>query len=111
VLAQRLGALSRPGTRIMALLSIQKQVPDRPYRFVIRSQDTLRYEVLSKAVRDCPRHSEPDLLKRMPGFRAEGGMLLRNGMRECVFVRDESSAAAGDGEPPRVPSSPPPRYF
>jgi hypothetical protein len=111
VLAQRLVALSRPGTRIMALLSIQKQVPDRPYRFVIRSQDTLRYEVQSKAVRDCPRHNEPDLLKRMAGFRAERGMLLRNGMRECVFVRDAASAVADESERSPVPSSPPPRYF
>jgi hypothetical protein len=110
VLAQRLVALSRPGTLIMALLSIQKQIPDRPYRFVIRGQDTLRYEVQSKAMRDCPRHSEPDLLKRMAGFKVERGMLLRNGMRECVFVRDEALAVAGDSERLPVPSSPPPRY-
>jgi hypothetical protein len=90
VLAQRLVALSRPGTRIMALVSIQKQIPDRPLRFVIRDQKTLRYEVVSTALRDCPRHNESDLLKRMAGFKVDQGMLLRNGMREYSFVRVES---------------------
>jgi hypothetical protein len=47
----------------------------------------------------------------MTGFRAERGMLLRNGMRECVFVRDAASAVADESERPPVPSSPPPRYF
>ena len=69
VLAQRLVALSRPGTRIMALVSIQKQIPDRPLRFTIRDQKTLRYEVVSAGLRACPRHNEPDLLKRMAGSR------------------------------------------
>jgi hypothetical protein len=110
VLAQRLVALSRPGTRIMALVSIQKQIPDRPYRFVIRDQKTLRYESLTSALRDCPRHSEPDLLRRMAGFKVEQGMLLRNGMREYAFVRDEASAAAGPDERQPVTASPPPRY-
>jgi hypothetical protein len=89
VLAQRLVELSRPGTHIMALVSIQKQIPDRPYRFVITGHDTLRYEAQSKTLRDCPRHNEPDLLKRMAGFKVERGMLLRNGMREYSFVRAE----------------------
>jgi hypothetical protein len=111
VLAQRLVALSRPGTRIMALVSIQKQIPDRPHRFVIRSEDTLRYEALSKGMRECPRHNEPDLLKRMAGFKVERGMLLRNGMREYAFVRDEASIAAGEAEREPVTSSPPPRYY
>jgi hypothetical protein len=94
VLAQRLVALSRPGTRIMALVSIQKKIPDRPFRFVIRDKDSLRYEVVSPGLRDCPRHNEPDLLKRMAGFKVERGMLLRNGMREYSFVREEAPTAA-----------------
>jgi len=93
VLAKRLVAYSRPGTRIMALVSIQKKIPDRPFRFVIRDRDSLRYEVLSTGVRDCPRHNESDLLKRMTGFKVERGMLLRNGMREYTFVREEASGA------------------
>jgi hypothetical protein len=110
VLAQRLVALSQPGTRIMALVSIQKQIPDRPYRFVIRGSDTLLYEMQSKAMRDCPRHNEPDLLRRMAGFKVERGMLLRNGMREYAFVRDEASPVAGDAREQSATSSPPPRY-
>lgn len=94
VLAQRLVALSRPGTRIMALVSTHKKIPDRPFRFVIRDKDSLRYEVLSAGVRDCPRHNEPDILKRMAGFKVERGMQLRNGMREYSFVRDEVTVAA-----------------
>ena len=93
ILAQRLVALSRPGTRIMALVSIQKQIPERPYRFVIRGQETLKYEMLTKTMRDCPRHNEPEILKRMAGFKVERGMLLRNGMREYAFVRDSEGRA------------------
>ena len=92
--AQRLVAVSRPGTRIMALVSIQKKIPERPLRFVIRDQAILRYETLSAGQRDCPRHNEPDLLKRMAGFKVDRGMLLRNGMREYSFVRDEAAASA-----------------
>jgi hypothetical protein len=95
VLVQRLVALSRPGTRIMAMVSIQKKIPDRPFRFVIRDKDSLRYEVLSNGLRDCPRHNESDLLKRMAGFKVERGMLLRNGMREYSFVREGVPPAAG----------------
>ena len=93
ILAQRLVALSRPGTRIMALVSIQKQIPEWPYRFVIRGQEMLKYEILTKTMRDCPRHNEPEILKRMAGFKVERGMLLRNGMREYAFVRDSESRA------------------
>ncbi|HEX2464838.1 MAG TPA: hypothetical protein VHR17_09435 [Thermoanaerobaculia bacterium] len=110
VLAQHLVALSRPGTRIMALVSIQKKIPERPFRFVIRDQSTLRYETLSPGQRDCPRHSEPDVLKRMAGFKVERGMLLRNGMREYSFVRDEASAADSDADRQPIVSTPPPRY-
>ena len=111
LMAQRLVTFSRPGTRIMALVSIQKKIPDRPLRFVIRDQKTLRYEALTTALRDCPRHNEPDLLRRMAGFKVERGMLLRNGMREYAFVRDETSVAAGEAEPQPATSSPPPRYY
>jgi len=94
VLAQRLVALSRPGTHIMALVSIQKQIPLRPLRFTIRDPKTLKYESTSTGVRDNARHTEPDLLKRLAGFKVDQGMLLRNGMREYSFVRmdDESGA-------------------
>jgi hypothetical protein len=98
VLAQRLVALSRPGTRIMALVSIQKEIPRQPYRFVICGQDTLRYETRSKAMCPCPRHNEGDLLRRMAGFKVDRGMLLRNGMREYSLVRTESTVT------PAVPS-------
>ena len=94
ILAKRLVALSRPGTRIMALVSIQKQIPERPYRFVIRGQEMLKYETLTKGLRDCPRHNEPEILKRMAGFKVERGMLLRNGMREYAFVRDPSAPSS-----------------
>ena len=98
VLADRLVALSRPGTRIMALVSTQKQIPVRPLRFVIRDQKTLRYEVQSAGIRACPRHSESDLLKRLAGFKVDQGMLLRNGMREYSFVREETPVVAEAGD-------------
>lgn len=94
VLARRLVALSRPGTRIMALVSIQKRIPDRPFRFVIQDEDSLRYETLASGLRDCPRHTEAEILKRMAGFSVERGMLLRNGMREYSFAREEGAAPA-----------------
>ena len=48
---------------------------------------------MSTGLRDCPRHNETDLLKRMAGFKVDQGMLLRNGMREYSFVRTATRAA------------------
>jgi hypothetical protein len=101
VLARRLSHFSTAGTRMMALVSIQKKIPERPFRFVIKDRDSLRYETQSPGLRDCPRHNESDLLKRLAGFKVERGMLLRNGIREYSLVRNEAAAtsagkAAGD---------------
>ena len=89
-----LGRHSHGGTHLMALVSIYKMMPDRPFQFMIRSPDTLRYETLSRALRDSPRYTENQLVKRMSGFRVEKAMLLRNGMQEYSFVLDESEGAA-----------------
>ena len=71
----------------MAMVSIYQKIPDRPFRFLIRGNDSLRYETVSRGLRDSPRHKEIDLVKRMSGFEVERAMLLRNGIQEYSFVR------------------------
>lgn len=81
-----------PRTRLMAMVSIYQQIPDRPFRFSIRGSDSLRYETVSRGLRDSPRHNEGELVRRMKGFRVERAMLLRNGMQEYSFVVDRGAA-------------------
>ena len=92
-LVHYLSRFSKNGTRMMALLSIYQKIPDRPFRFSIRSSSSLRYEAVSHSLRDCPRHKEIDLVKRMAGFEVEHTMLLRNGMQEYSFILETPSAA------------------
>ncbi len=87
VLVGHLSRFTKSGTRLMAMVSIYRQIPDRPFRFLIRGSDSLRYETVSRGLRDSPRHKEIDLVKRMAGFKVERAMLLRNGIQEYSFVR------------------------
>ena len=88
---------SHGGAHLMALVSIYKMIPDRPFRFCIRSADTLRYETLSRGLRDSPRYTENQLVKRMSGFQVDKAMLLRNGMQEYSFVLGTESEGPPGG--------------
>ncbi|MDX1382052.1 MAG: class I SAM-dependent methyltransferase [Thermoanaerobaculia bacterium] len=94
ILARKLGRYSKPGTRLMAMVSIYQKIPDRPFRFSIRGGDSLRYETVSRGLRDCPRHKEVDLVRRMGGFQVERAMLLRNGVQEYSFVLEPAATTA-----------------
>ena len=90
MLTEHLRNYCRPGTRMIALLSIYRSIPDEPFRFFASDGARLRYELSTKARRDSPRHKEPDVLGKMTGFKVEAGMLLRHGMREYCFVLTEN---------------------
>jgi SAM-dependent methyltransferase len=93
VLASHLARYCRPGGYLMAMVSIYQQIPDRPFRFSIRGGDQLRYEALSRGLREAPRHNEGELVRCMKGFHVERAMLLRNGVQEYSFVVNAESAA------------------
>lgn len=90
ILTNSLRCRCRPGTRIIALLSTYRSMPDEPFRFVASDGARLRYELATKARRDSPRHMEVDVLSEMPGFEVETCTLLRHGMREYCFVFNEN---------------------
>ena len=93
-LVHHLSRFSRNGTQLMAMVSIYRKIPDRPFHFSIRGIDSLRYESVSRGLRDCPRHREIDLVKRMAGFQVERAMLLRNGIQEYSFIFESEAEPA-----------------
>lgn len=95
ILTEHLRSHCRPGTRMIALLSIYRRIPDEPFQFFASDPARLRYELSTEARRDSPRHKEPDLLGAMTHFEVETCMLLRHGMREYCFVLTDDEAAPG----------------
>ena len=95
ILTEHLRNHCRPGTRMIALLSIYRRIPDEPFQFFASDPARLRYELLTELCRDSPRHKEPDLMGAMTDFEVETCMLLRHGMREYCFVLTDNAPAPG----------------
>ncbi len=89
----RLGTLlrrhCRPGALVFALVSNQKQIPAQPHRFRILGDDQLAYERRSSLERPGPRYAPYDLASALKGFRVDRSFLLRHGIQEYLFLRDD----------------------
>lgn len=88
VLSRRLARYSELGTILVALLSLHSEIPSRPRAYQILNGETLRYDMNCTSHRPAPRHVEPHLCRRMPGFRVESTFVLRHGVQEYVFAFD-----------------------
>ncbi len=91
----------QPGTLIFALISILKQIPAQPIRFRIVDEERLAYELRTAALRPAPRYAPAELTEILSGFRVDRSYLLRHGIQEYLFVRDQDRAAAPPAPPPR----------
>lgn len=91
ILAARLSPLCRDGALLYSMVSIRKEIPDRPSRFEIRATDTISYYPGSNLQRAAPLHKEPDLAKLMPDLEVESTFLLRHGTQEYLFRRKQAS--------------------
>lgn len=87
-LGVHLRRLCRPGARLFALMSIQKQIPAQPIRFKILDEQTLSYERRSAVDRPGPRYAPAELNDRLKGFHVDRSFLLRHGIQEYLYARD-----------------------
>jgi hypothetical protein len=87
-LAQPLRRLCRPGARLFALMSNQKQIPQQPIRFKIVDEQTLAYDRRTPLERPGPRYAPSELNGRLRGFHVDRSFLLRHGIQEYLYVKD-----------------------
>jgi len=86
-LAERLGALCRPGGHVFALISTAKQMPELPTAYRIVDEQTLDYRPRSAALRPSPRIPPAEVEKLAPGFAVERSVLMRHGVQEYLLAR------------------------
>lgn len=79
----------RPGALIFALMWIQKQIPAQPIRFRMQENGQLVYERRSALERPGPRYPPAEISGLLKGFRVDRSFLLRHGIQEYLFVRDD----------------------
>jgi hypothetical protein len=85
-LIRHLSKFCRPGSLLLALICTSKHMPDRPTRFLVADEQTLEYRNDSTVLRTCPLYQQSDLKNLMPSFRVCNSFILRNGMKEYLFV-------------------------
>lgn len=85
LLSERLQTISRENTMLFALISIRKEIPDRPGQYQIVDSERIHYVMGSQFQRPSPQHKEPGLARLLPGFKVSSTYLLRNGMQEYLF--------------------------
>ncbi|GBE09977.1 hypothetical protein BMS3Bbin12_02104 [bacterium BMS3Bbin12] len=82
--AAQLRPLLRHGTRLHAFLWSQPRMPVFPARFRILDAAHMGFEA-SDRTRECPRYTQRDLERRLPGLHVQRSVLLRSGLQEYVF--------------------------
>jgi hypothetical protein len=90
-MADRLRLFCRPGALIFALVSIHKNIPAQPirFRFVNQDEEKLVYDRRTTVERPGPRFAPAELNSALRGFHVDRSFLLRHGIQEYLFVRDE----------------------
>jgi len=78
-----------PGTLVFSLISILKTIPAQPIRFRIVDEQNLAYETRTSATRPAPRFAPAEMNDLLRGFRVDRSFLLRHGIQEYLFVKEE----------------------
>jgi hypothetical protein len=91
-LMARLTPACRPEALALVLVSTRRQIPAKPLLYRIVDRENLACDGPLQPVRACPRYTQPDLARMMPGFSVRRSFLLRNGIQEYLLAR-----GAGDG--------------
>ena len=95
ILMGRLAPACPPETPVLVLASTGRTIPATPLRYRILDLENLACEGPREPTRACPRYTQHDLGRMMPGFSVRRSVLLRSGVQEYLFARAE-------GEPVRV---------
>jgi hypothetical protein len=85
-LGRSLAAACQPRALVFALISTLHEIPDQSQPVHILSAESLSYETNSRLRRKGPEYKEPDLCRWLSGFEVDTSFLLRNGMKEYLFV-------------------------
>ncbi len=92
-----------PRAVAFGLVSTLRQIPAAPLRYRIEDRETLSCSGTREPQRPAPRHTQPELARRMPGFEVKRSFILRHGVQEYLFERVASrpacSRTATTGEP------------
>jgi hypothetical protein len=95
-LMARLAPACLPGALALVLVSTGREIPAVPPRYRIVPPDGLEREAPPGPMRPCPRHTPHHLGRMMPGFSIRQSLLLRDGVRECLFVRGDGKDQGPD---------------
>jgi hypothetical protein len=97
-LMSHLAPACHPDTPMLVLASTGRTIPATPLRYRILDPENLACEGPREPTSACPRYTQRDLARMMPGFAVRRSVLLRSGLQEYLFVRgagDEPVRAAG----------------
>ncbi len=87
-LMQHLIRFCHAGTVLHATVSTARHIPDKPGQYRILDEANLLYLNDSSVLRPAPRYTEIDLKQLLAGFKVYSSYLLRNGMKEYLFVSE-----------------------
>jgi hypothetical protein len=108
-LVARLAPACHPEAPVLVLASTGREIPAKPLRYRILDPEHLSCEGPGEPRRASPRHTQPDLVRMMPGFSVRRSVLLRSGIQEYLFTRGAAApvgareAGAVRGGPSRIP--------
>ncbi len=94
-----LARFCRPGARLLAFMSTLKQIPAQPIRFKIVDPEHLIYERQTTVERPGPRYAPAELNELLRGFHIDRSFLLRHGVQEYLFARNESQEPPAPNRP------------
>ena len=94
-LMARLTPACRPEALVLVLVSTRRQIPARPLLYRIVDRENLACDGPLQPARACPRYTQPDLARMMPGLSVRRSFLLRNGIQEYLLARGTGDGAAG----------------
>ncbi len=89
-LMARITPACAPRAVIFGLVSTLHQIPATPLRYRIDDRETLYSTGPREPQRPAPRHTQPELVRRMPGFKVKASYILRHGVQEYLFERAPS---------------------
>ncbi|MFQ5740036.1 MAG: hypothetical protein ACE5JX_13600 [Acidobacteriota bacterium] len=88
-LVRHLARFCCPGSLLMALISTNKLIPERPGTYRIQDRNSLLHDNSSGIKKPCPQYGPVDFKHLMPDFTVCCSFVLRNGFREYLFALDK----------------------
>ena len=92
--ARHLGAVTRPGGFVFAIVYYAREMPAEPLRYRIAGQDALTYG-RPAATRPAPRYPQAVIEQAFADFRLERAYLLKSGSMEFLFARKAEAPGTG----------------